>query len=80
MKINKVLFVVFGLLLFSIYMSFFLSGASLEKSNDFIIGISFFKFLLISYFFMDLKHAHFFWKAITFILILSFSLFIKFSN
>ncbi|MBK7056424.1 MAG: prokaryotic cytochrome C oxidase subunit IV [Leptospiraceae bacterium] len=78
MKIKKTPFIVFGLLLLSIYLSFFLSGNSFEQSKDFIIGISFFKFILISYFFMDLRNAHFFWKTIIFILIFGFSLFIKF--
>ncbi|MBK6607858.1 MAG: prokaryotic cytochrome C oxidase subunit IV [Leptospiraceae bacterium] len=78
MKIKKTPFIVFGLLLLSIYLSFFLSGNSFEQSKDFIIGISFLKFILISYFFMDLRNAHFLWKAIIFILIFGFSLFIKF--
>lgn len=64
MKIPIYLIVIFLLLLMSIGGSLFLAEKHLEQSNEFIILISFFKFILIAYFFMDLKNAHLFWKIV----------------
>ena len=64
MKIPMYLIVVFLFLLTSIGGSFLLSEKHLEQSNELIILISFFKFVIIAYFFMDLKNAHPFWKLV----------------
>ena len=64
MKIPIYLIVIFLLLLMSIGGSLFLAEKHLGQSNEFIILISFFKFILIAYFFMDLKNAHLFWKIV----------------
>jgi len=52
-----------------------------DKSSiiKFIILISFMKFLLISFYFMELKKAHSFWKSAIIVYLFLFSVFVFFS-
>lgn len=62
MKISKTLVTVFLILIFSILASNFLAMEKMNQSNNYIIAISFCKFLLIAFYFMDVREAHIFWK------------------
>jgi hypothetical protein len=53
---------IYLLLLAIILAGYLLSETKLESGNSLIIGLSAIKFLLIAFFFMDLKQAAVFWK------------------
>ena len=63
MKKKSFLYVLLVLILLTI-LSAIVSNSEIAKTMEIIMVLSAFKFLIVAFYFMELRHAHVFWKAL----------------
>jgi hypothetical protein len=63
MKQKSFLFVLLLLIVLTI-VSAIVSNSQLESATEIIMLLATFKFLLVAFYFMELRHANIFWKAL----------------
>jgi hypothetical protein len=63
MKQKSFLFVLLLLIVLTI-VSAIVSNSQLESATEIIMLLAAFKFLLVAFYFMELRHANIFWKAL----------------
>lgn len=76
--IKERLLIVWILLLILTIVSAIFSESKLEFGVEIVLGLAGVKFFLVSFYFMDLKKAHFFWKSSILIFISILIMFISF--
>ncbi len=63
MKQKSFLYVLLVLILLTV-LSAIVSNSEIAKTMEIIMVLSAFKFLIVAFYFMELRHAHVLWKAL----------------